>query len=83
MSIIDLREVTYYKADKNQPIFLTLEVALNQIKAEPEKCVNKKTAMLERILYSDLFIRTTKKAHFTASHGVILEVHTRLIHPHQ
>ena len=83
MSIIRLKEVTHYKADRNQPIFLTLEVALNQIKAEPEKYVNNKTAMLDRILYSDLFIRTTKKAHVTASHRVILEVHTRLIHPHQ
>ncbi len=83
MSIIRLKEVTYYKADKNQPIFLTLEVALNQIKAEPEKYVSNKTAMLERILYSDLFIRTTKKAHVTAPHGVILELHKRLIHPHQ
>ena len=77
MSIIRLREVTYYKGDKNQPIFLTLEVALNQIKAEPEKYVNNKAVMLERILYSDLFIRTTKKAHVTASNGVILEVHTQ------
>lgn len=83
MSRIRLKEVTYYKADKNQPIFLTIEVALNQIKAEPEKYVNNKTAMLERILYSDLFIRMTKKAHVTSSHGVILEVHTRLLHPDQ
>lgn len=71
MRIIDLKEVTYYKADKNQHIFLTLEVALNQIKAEPEKYVNNKTGMLERILYSDLFIRMTKKALVTASHDVI------------
>jgi hypothetical protein len=45
--IIRLKAVRYYKADKNQPIFLTLEVALNQIKAEPEKYVNNKTRMLE------------------------------------
>ena len=61
MRIIRLIEVTYYIADKNQPIFLTLEVALNQIKAEPEKYVTKKTGMLERFLYPDYSLERQRK----------------------